>query len=159
MTADCKACDGTWPSADHWIGDCGLSQAFLVEDQFFLGWTVLVLKRHETELFRLSVEERRRLIEEVSAVACVLAEVYQARKINYELLGNQLPHIHWHLIPRSPQDQAPSEPVWRVGHDAVRLEPQTRAAHLSVLRRGLTSRLPEFRSDGQPSVPFRDVAE
>ena len=25
-------------------------------------------------------------------------------KLNYELLGNQVPHLHWHLFPRSPDD-------------------------------------------------------
>lgn len=62
-------------------------------------------------------------MEEVSRVAKVLAEEYQAVKINYELLGNQLPHIHWHIIPRLSNDPAPLEPVWLVPHEPVRLIP------------------------------------
>jgi diadenosine tetraphosphate (Ap4A) HIT family hydrolase len=83
-----------------------------------------VLKRHATELFHLTEEERRRLIEEVSAVSEVLSNRYRANKINYELLGNQLPHIHWHLVPRRPNDPAPLEPVWRVAHQPVTLADQ-----------------------------------
>jgi diadenosine tetraphosphate (Ap4A) HIT family hydrolase len=83
-----------------------------------------VLKRHVTELFHLTEEERRRLIEEVSAVSEVLSNRYRANKINYELLGNQLPHIHWHLVPRRPNDPAPLEPVWRVPHQPVTLTEQ-----------------------------------
>ncbi len=120
---DCKACRGEWPRKDHRIADCGLTVAYLHDDQFFPGWTVLVLKRHATELFQLSREERAGVIEEVSAVAQVLADEFQAAKINYELLGNQLPHIHWHLIPRLASDPAPLEPVWRVPHEPVRLAP------------------------------------
>ena len=47
--------------------------------------------------------------------------IYEAKKINYELLGNQLPHIHWHVIPRLANDPAPLESVWRVEHQAMPL--------------------------------------
>ncbi|MDK2742317.1 MAG: HIT family protein [Nitrospira sp. BO4] len=119
--ATCKACMGSWPRQDHLIADLGLSKAYLHDDQFFPGWAVLVFQRHATELFQLAPTERFQLIEEVNRVAKALAEVYQAKKINYELLGNQLPHIHWHVIPRRAGDPAPMEPVWRVPHEPVLL--------------------------------------
>jgi diadenosine tetraphosphate (Ap4A) HIT family hydrolase len=115
----CKACSGQWPRTDHFIADLGLSMVYLHEDQFFPGWTVVVLKRHATELFHLAPTERIQLMEEVSRAARVLAETFEAKKINYELLGNQLPHIHWHVIPRLASDPAPLEPVWRVQHEPV----------------------------------------
>src|SRR6476620_9902726 len=102
----CKACQSRWPNADHFIADLGLSKAYLHEDQFFPGWTVVVFKRHATELFHLAPTERIQLMEEVNLVAKTLAQVYEAKKINYELLGNQVPHIHWHLIPRLSNDPA-----------------------------------------------------
>ncbi len=117
----CKACLGTWPRQDHFIADLGLSKTYLHDDQFFPGWTVVVFQHHATELFHLTPTERSRLIEEINDVAKVLAEIYQAKKINYELLGNQFPHIHWHVIPRLGNDPAPLEPVWRVPHDLVQL--------------------------------------
>jgi diadenosine tetraphosphate (Ap4A) HIT family hydrolase len=118
----CRACSGEWPRADHFIADLGLTNAYLHEDQFFSGWMVLVLKRHATELFQLTADERSMLIEEVSESARTLSQVFEARKINYELLGNQLSHIHWHLIPRLANDPAPLEPVWRIPHEPLRLE-------------------------------------
>lgn len=118
---NCKACQRAWPRADHFIADLGLSKAYLHEDQFFPGWTVMVFQRHATELFQLAPTERFQLMEEVNLVARAVARVYEARKINYELLGNQLPHIHWHIIPRLSNDPAPLEPVWRVPHDPVTL--------------------------------------
>lgn len=119
--SSCQACTGTWPRQDHFLEDLGLSKAYLHDDQFFPGWTVLVFHRHATELFQLTPSERGQLIEGVSRVASALSETYQAKKLNYELLGNQLPHIHWHVIPRRPEDPAPLEPVWRVPHTPVRL--------------------------------------
>jgi diadenosine tetraphosphate (Ap4A) HIT family hydrolase len=115
----CIVCQGSWPKEDHFIADLGLSKAYLHEDQFFPGWTVVVFKRHATELFHLAPTERIQLMEEVNLVAKTLAQDYEARKINYELLGNQLPHIHWHVIPRLANDPAPLEPVWRVQHEAM----------------------------------------
>ena len=119
----CKACQASWPREDHVIVDLGLSRAYLHEDQFFPGWTVVVFKRHATELFHLAPTERIQLMEEVNLVAKTLAQIYDAKKMNYELLGNQLPHIHWHVIPRLAGDQAPLEPVWRVQHEPVGLAP------------------------------------
>jgi len=110
------ACAGTWPPAANRIGDCGVSTAYLHDDQFFPGWTVLVLNRHATELFELPPGERASLMDEVSRVAEALAAEFGAVKVNYALLGNQLPHIHWHLIPRTADDPAPREAVWAVAH-------------------------------------------
>lgn len=115
----CKACARAWPKADHFIADLGLSKAYLHDNQFFPGWTVVVLQRHATELFHLTPTERIQLMEDVTIVAKALAQAYGAKKINYELLGNQLPHIHWHIIPRLGSDPAPLEPVWRVPHEPV----------------------------------------
>jgi diadenosine tetraphosphate (Ap4A) HIT family hydrolase len=130
----CRACQGTWPRADHFIADLGLSQAYLHEDQFFKGWTVVVFRRHATELFQLAPTERIQLMEEVTLVAKTLAQVFNARKINYELLGNQLPHIHWHLIPRLATDPAPLEPVWRVQHEPVHLPTQELQAGIEQIK-------------------------
>lgn len=115
----CKACQRIWPRADHFIAELGLSKAYLHDDQFFTGWTVVVFQRHATELFHLALTERIQLMEEVNRVAHALTQAYGAKKINYELLGNQLPHIHWHIIPRLTNDPAPLEPVWRVPHEPM----------------------------------------
>jgi diadenosine tetraphosphate (Ap4A) HIT family hydrolase len=124
----CKVCSGTWPASDHLIADLGLSTAYLHDDQFFPGWTVVVFKRHATELFDLAPTERIQLMEEVSRLAKVLFETFEAKKMNYAQLGNQIPHVHWHLIPRLPDGPSPLEPPWSVPHDRVMLsQDQVRA--------------------------------
>ncbi len=132
--SSCKACTGEWPGKDHKIAELGLTVAYLHEDQFFPGWTVLVLKRHATELFDLTREERSGLIEEVTEVARTLTVVFDAVKINYELLGNQLSHIHWHLTPRLADDPAPRDAVWTVRHEPTRLTPEARDERISLVR-------------------------
>jgi len=76
-----------WPAPEQRIVDCGATVAYLHDDQFFPGWTCLVLKRHATELWQLERGERAALIEEVSRVARAVGAAFDAVKVNYELLG------------------------------------------------------------------------
>jgi diadenosine tetraphosphate (Ap4A) HIT family hydrolase len=135
----CRACDGAWPAASHRIADLGIAVASLNEDQFFPGWTFVVLKRHATELYELSAAERHELVDTVARVARALGDEYGAVKVNYELLGNQLPHIHWHVIPRRADDPSPRGPVWTVEHAPRSLGDPERAERLVSLRRRLES--------------------
>lgn len=133
MSAACRFCAG-WPRPDHRIAELRLSVVALHEDQFFPGWTVLGLKRHVTELYELSQDERALLTEEVTTVARALAEVFQPRKMNYALLGNNIPHIHWHVIPRLASDPAPLETTWNVPHEPVRLGSDALAERVAAIR-------------------------
>ncbi len=135
MSAEaCPACTGQWPSGAQRIADCGSSVAYLHEDQFFPGWTFLVLKRHATEMWQLEPAERAALIEEVTRVARALGAAFGAAKLNYELLGNQIAHIHWHLIPRLAGDPAPKVPVWTVPHEPRTLAPAELAERIALIR-------------------------
>ena len=131
---------------DHYIGDLGLTSAYLFEDQFFAGWTVLVLKDHRTELFQLTREERGALMEEVSRVGEALTKIFDVEKINSELLGNQVPHIHWHVIPRLITDLDPLSPVWCVPHEPICLTASLLSERILQLRSALelSSSSPRF---------------
>jgi diadenosine tetraphosphate (Ap4A) HIT family hydrolase len=135
--ASCLMCERVGAAGDLFISDLSVCRAYLNEDQFFPGWVFVVLRRHATELYELSVAERGALIEDVNRVARALASVYRPAKMNYELLGNQVPHIHWHLIPRLPADPDLRWPVWRVPHDALHLPPPEAAARITDIRRAL----------------------
>jgi diadenosine tetraphosphate (Ap4A) HIT family hydrolase len=88
----------------------------LNRDQFFPGYTFVFAKAHVTELFHLEAEARRQVMEEVSAVAAALARVFNPAKMNYELLGNMVPHLHWHLVPRFTDDPLWPRPIWSEPH-------------------------------------------
>jgi diadenosine tetraphosphate (Ap4A) HIT family hydrolase len=131
---DCLACRSDWPPEAGFIADCGPARAYLHEDQFFPGWTLLIAKRHATELYELERDERAALVEAVADVARALAAAYDAVKMNYELLGNLLPHIHWHLIPRRADDPIPRQPVWTLPHEPRSLDPAERRARIEAIR-------------------------
>jgi diadenosine tetraphosphate (Ap4A) HIT family hydrolase len=47
---------------------------------------------------------------EVLTVARALIDMYKPLKMNYETLGNSLPDLHTHLIPRFTHDPRPGQP-------------------------------------------------
>lgn len=91
--------------------------AMLNGDQLFAGYTLLFTKTHVTELFHLQPVMRQAVMEEVNRVAAALAAVYQPAKMNYELLGNMVPHMHWHLVPRQTTDPLWPRPIWSEPHE------------------------------------------
>jgi diadenosine tetraphosphate (Ap4A) HIT family hydrolase len=130
----CSACAGRWPDPADRIAELREGILYLHTDQFFPGWSVLVLRRHATELFDLEREERARLMDEVSDVARALKLAFDAHKVNYALFGNLVPHMHWHLIPRLATDPAAREPVFAVSHDPVRLPRMERTDRIARIR-------------------------
>jgi diadenosine tetraphosphate (Ap4A) HIT family hydrolase len=141
MTASgCVMCERGAGEGDLHIADLEVSRAYLNEDQFFPGWVFVVLRRHATELYELSPSERAALIEDVNRVAAALARVFRPAKMNYELLGNQVPHIHWHLIPRLAGDPDPRWPVWRVEHAPARLPGGELRERIGAIRQALATR-------------------
>ncbi len=88
------------------------SVALLGQWQYYQGYCVLISRRHATELSQLKPEERRAFLDEMCLLARAVEDCFQPRKLNYELLGNQVPHLHWHLFPRYDFDPEKQKPVW-----------------------------------------------
>jgi diadenosine tetraphosphate (Ap4A) HIT family hydrolase len=109
----------------------------LNRDQFFPGYTFVFAKAHVTELFHLEATVRHELIDEVNTVAEALFTLYQPTKINYELLGNMVPHMHWHLVPRFSDDPLWPRPIWSEPHDEVHLDAPTLTKTVAALRQTL----------------------
>jgi diadenosine tetraphosphate (Ap4A) HIT family hydrolase len=80
--------------------------------QFYRGYCLVVARRHATELADLDKNERQGYLEDMCTVARVIADTFGPLKLNYELLGNQVPHLHWHLFPRHAGDPDIRRPVW-----------------------------------------------
>ena len=116
--------------------------------QFYHGYCVVVARTHARELGDLPDGERRAYLDEMCLVARAISQAFSPHKLNYELLGNQVPHLHWHLFARSADDPARLAPVWlsldaAERDEALRLRlqtgPQPRAATVAALRQALTS--------------------
>lgn len=86
--------------------------AYLQRQDWARGYTVAIWRgRHVSELHDLVADELGRYLSEVSRVGRALADHFAAAKVNYEVLGNTLPHVHTHIVPRYLDDAAPGRPL------------------------------------------------
>lgn len=83
-------------------------------------------RRHVTDLAELDEVELAGLWREVSVVARAMHRHYSPRKMNYEVLGNAIPHLHVHITARfADGDVAPGAPL---PHQRDRDVPSARVA-------------------------------
>lgn len=133
----CPMCQRWEHDSDLRIIEMNHSCVVLNRDQFFPGYTLLFTKIHATELFHLDRSVRAELMEEVSRVAQALYESFRPTKINYELLGNMVPHIHWHIVPRFETEALWPRPIWAEPHEELLLDPAEYQRRISAVRSAL----------------------
>jgi diadenosine tetraphosphate (Ap4A) HIT family hydrolase len=95
------------------------------------GTCALFHQRHAVELHELSAAEAAAFIAAVQRVAALLQEATGAVKINYEVHGNTIPHLHMHFFPRyrgDPFEGGPVDP--RIGGS-----PDDLGRHLAIRRK------------------------
>lgn len=137
MTASCPMCTKWHDEPDMRIAELRHCYVMLNKDQFFKGYCFVFAKEHVTELFHLDFQARSGIIEEVNSVAAALFRSFSPAKINYELLGNMVPHMHWHIIPRFTNDPLWPRPVWSEPHEPVELAANACAERISLIRKEL----------------------
>jgi diadenosine tetraphosphate (Ap4A) HIT family hydrolase len=86
------------------VADMRASRWILAKNQYIRGYSILVLAQHKVELFELDRETRHQFMDDVSDVARILNEKLSPIKINLEMQGNVVPHLHCHLKPRFETD-------------------------------------------------------
>jgi len=135
MTASpCPLCDST---GGDLIWQSALYRVVSVDEPGYPGFCRVILNRHVAEMTDLPPEERQSLMAAVWAVEEVLRSELAPDKINLASLGNVVPHLHWHVIPRWRDDMHFPAPIWA---QATR-EAKARTPDMARLRAALASRL------------------
>jgi len=98
--------------------DYGWLECFKEAQGCLFGKCHLLSKVHSNHFYDLTREEMANFMTDVQNVAKALHRVTGAVKINYEIHGNSLPHLHVHLFPRYLDDQFPG-----AGIDVKMMEP------------------------------------
>lgn len=83
-----------------------------VDDTAFPAFYRVVCNHHVKEFSELLAPERQRCMDLVCAVERVLIEQLNPRKVNLAALGNQVAHLHWHVVARFAWDGHFPQPVW-----------------------------------------------
>lgn len=81
-------------------------------DPDYPGFLRVIWNDHVREMTDLALAERDHCLRVVFAVERALRDALQPDKINVASLGNQVPHVHWHVIPRFADDAHFPDPVW-----------------------------------------------
>lgn len=116
------------------------SDAYLQRAGIQRGYTIVIWRgRHVAEPTELSRVESTEYWLEVGRVAEALESHMRPVKMNYNLLGNSLPHLHTHLIPRYAIDPKPGWPFPFPVTDPPPFDEKSLLADVEVLRALLTS--------------------
>src|SRR3954464_3734497 len=140
----CPMCQGGRPESDDYgvrIYTSDHADAYLQRADVQRGYTVVIWRgRHVTEPTELNETESRDYGNDVLTVARALLAYYRPLKMNYETLGNSLPHLHTHLVPRFRDAPAPGRP-FPLGSQAGSPLPEERlTAEATALRELLAAR-------------------
>jgi diadenosine tetraphosphate (Ap4A) HIT family hydrolase len=84
----------------------------LADEPDFPGFCRVIWNAHIAEMSDLSDNERAKLMAAVNGVERAIRRVVAPAKVNLASLGNQVPHVHWHVIPRHSNDSRFPLPIW-----------------------------------------------
>ena len=107
----CPVCAGGTPSSVVIIAELEATYLTTEEGAPFRGYCCLVLKRHAVELHDLGDREAASLMDDMRRVSRALKLVTEAVKINVDIHGNTLPHLHAHFFPRHVGDPYEDGPI------------------------------------------------
>jgi len=113
------------------------SVAVIGNDQYYRGYTLVIARRHARELYDLPDGESAAYFQDMLRVARAIDRAFSPRKMNYELLGNTVEHLHWHLFPRHADDPSPGRPTWEHVHEPALLGDAEYAKTIEAVRRHL----------------------
>lgn len=88
-----------------------VADAYLVRADIQRGLTIVVWRgRHVAEPTQLTEAEASAYGREVLQVGRAIEAVLAPVKLNYDVLGNSVPHLHTHIVPRYADDPRPGWP-------------------------------------------------
>lgn len=129
--AGCELCELSVPT----VVDNDKFAVILVDDANYPGFARVIWKDHVREVSDLPEADRLLLNDAVYRLELAVRDVMQPLKVNVASLGNVVPHLHWHVIPRYADDAHFPAPVWaqaqRATPDTVLAERRKRVPELA----------------------------
>jgi diadenosine tetraphosphate (Ap4A) HIT family hydrolase len=102
-------------STEHWehVATLSCSTLYLPKTQTYRGHCILVLDlRHATRPDQLTRQEWQRFCDDLYVAQHAIERVVRADHMNVAALGNLMPHLHWHIVPRYEHDPRWGGPIW-----------------------------------------------
>jgi diadenosine tetraphosphate (Ap4A) HIT family hydrolase len=115
MGIGCPFCAPRSDENDFWakVASLAVSTLYLHKIQTYRGYSVLIFDpRHATRPSQLSAEEWRAWCRDLYLAQGAIEAVVHPQHMNVAALGNQIAHLHWHIIPRYEGDGRWGAPIW-----------------------------------------------
>ena len=136
MNSTCPLCH---PTGETVLWQSPQARVLRVNDPAWPGFCRVVWNAHVAEMTDLAHAERSYLMALVYGVESALRRVLSPTKINLASLGNQVPHLHWHVIPRFADDAAFPDAIWAPARRAGAPRTADWAALETAVRREIQS--------------------
>ena len=112
MTNANEACELCQSPGGEIVHQGELFRVVLIDDVNYPGFCRVIWRDHIKEVTDLNELDRMHMMDIIWQVEQVVRDVMQPEKINLASLGNMVPHLHWHVIPRYIDDAHFPSPVW-----------------------------------------------
>lgn len=109
VRAGCTLCD---PSRSNVVWRDSDWRIEVADHSSFPYYLLIVFESHVPELTDISAADRYRAMDLIASVESVLRVLLSPRKINVASLGNQVAHLHWHVIARFEWDLTFPDSIW-----------------------------------------------
>ena len=137
----CPMCSEGRPAATaHGVrffeGD--VADAYLRRSNIQRGLSIVVWRgRHVAEPTELTQSEAEDYWRELLTIGRAIERAFDPVKMNYNLLGNSLPHLHTHVVPRYANDARPGWPFPFPEDDPPNMAEEALRRDMEVLRAAL----------------------
>lgn len=106
---DCPICHSLVTDAP--LAELEVSRLMMTEHAPMRGYAWLPFRRHVVELHDLTDDEGASLMRDIRRASRAIGAATAAVKLNYEIHGNTVPHLHMHIFPRYVGDPFENGPI------------------------------------------------
>ncbi len=89
-----------------------LFRIILPNESLYPGFVRLILNSHYKEMTDLSLSDANKVFNALLTIEKLVRQYLNPNKVNVASLGNVVPHLHWHIIPRFYNDAHYPNPIW-----------------------------------------------
>jgi diadenosine tetraphosphate (Ap4A) HIT family hydrolase len=115
MGVGCPLCAPRAERNDEWdlVARLGIGSLYLAKNQTYRGQCLLIFDpRHAARPDELSPGEWATFSSDLQRSANAVMRAVRPDHVNVASLGNVVPHLHWHVIPRTVGDLRWGAPIW-----------------------------------------------
>lgn len=109
IVQDCQLCSTLDQSI---VYSNNIFRVVLVSDIYYPGFVRLIMNDHYKEMSDLPDCMVSDVFSALIKIEKAILRIFVPDKINLASLGNVVPHVHWHIIPRYINDRHYPNPIW-----------------------------------------------